>query len=472
MSQIAYADPKAAKPEVGLLGAPDSGAQEAAGFRAYLLAALPLIISLAVHWIFFIAYWIPETSTFPAHQWWLTQLSPMASKSLTSAGHPQVPDQIEQSGVAGLLLLGCGAAVLWLARTPYWLGRAAMMIPAGIGFLVVLVSIVALVVSGRLDDSGLSVVLMLVWVVSAGYATYRGFLADGPEPRRKTWRSGFGLLVAYALIGPAPVAVGRFMFAPGLRDAADALQQNTVALRLGALWTSSTVLLYLSGLMVGVCLWVAFQWWPPRRRLSFLGLSLTLAGTVILTGWLGWPTNTLAEKRVTTLTYDSPALDVSFTCGSWILDRPDREKRDPQPTQTLVITGFTCRNVTTYSGYRQVSTRTLPAPLAPVHASTPEGVPIQGRTIVAQYDGVVIVGMSTKLTGQANQLMGVRLADSAELWHYTCDSRQALAVRFASVPAGDRPELGHITRRELTPQVVVRCDGKTLGFNPATGPGR
>ena len=105
----------------------------------------------------------------------------------------------------------------------------------------------------------------------------------GPVPA-KTRRAGLVLLAAYAIIGLAPIAVGRWLFAPELRDAAAILQANTVSLRLAALWTTSTWLLYLCGLLVGGIVWVAYQWWPPRRERRFGGLSLALVGLVIFTG--------------------------------------------------------------------------------------------------------------------------------------------------------------------------------------------
>ncbi len=159
-----------------------------------------------------------------------------------------------------------------------------------------------------------------------------------------------------------------------------------------------------------------------------------------------------------------------FTCGSWILDPADPNARGLQPVQTLVITGFTCRTATIFAGYRQVSTRTLPGSLSPVRATTPDGRPITGKIVVAQYADVLVVAMSDRMTGRANQLMGLRMSDSAELWSYRCEGRDPLGVRFAAVPAGDRPELGHLTVRELAPQVIVACNGRTLRFDPATGP--
>lgn len=471
MSQIDYANPKAAKPVLGQLAAPETGAEEAIRIRTSVAVVVPLVISLAVHWIFFIAYWIPETSTFPAHEWWLTQLSPVVSKALTSAGEPQVPAQENQSGLGGLILLGCSFALLWLSRTRYWLGRTAMAVPAALGLLVGLVTLGALVISSTLRDSALSVVLLGVWVASAGYAAYHGFLADTPEREPKTWGTGVPLLVAYALIGPAPTAVGRCLFAGDLRDAAAGLQVNTVSLRLAALWTPSTALLYLAGLLAGVTVWVAYQWWPPRRRLSFVGLSLTLAGSLLLCLGLGWPISTVAQQRVTTLLYASPSGDVHFTCGSWIL-APEPDGPVQQPTRTLVVTGFTCKTATTFAGYRQLATRTLPASLSPVRASTPDGTAITAKLVVAQYSDLLVMGMSDRVGGQINQLVGLEVGSPTVRWIYRCPGRGPLTVRFAAVPGGDRPELGYVSDTELTPQVVLRCGTTNLSFDPATGPPR
>ena len=92
-----------------------------------------------------------------------------------------------------------------------------------------------------------------------------------PSPAAsQTWHSGLPLLAAYAIVGLAPIAVGRWLFAPELRDAAYALQKNTVALRLAALWTPATALLYLCGLLLGVAVWVAYQ---RGRRAAMLGSS-------------------------------------------------------------------------------------------------------------------------------------------------------------------------------------------------------
>lgn len=472
MSQIGYANPQAAKPDLGVIGGADAAAEDTASLTAQQIAAIPLIISVVAQLIYFVAYWIPETIGVPAHEWWLSQLSPLASSWLTSGGESQVLIQDHQSGVPGALLLLCGGALFWLSRTPYWLGRTAMLVPTAIAALVALGTGVSLVITADLRAATLGFMVMLAWVAIAGYATYRCYLADPPQATTKSWRSGVPLLGAYVLVGPVPTAVGRFLFAPDLRDAAASLDHNTVALRLAALVTPSAILLYLCGVLVGVTVWLTYQCWPVRRELSFVGRVLALALTIVLTGLLGWPANTYAEKRVTTLLYESPADSVHFTCGSLIMDQPRSAGPGQQPILTMVVNGFTCRTVTTYAGFKQLGTRTLSTSVSPVKTSTPEGRAISGKIVAAQYGDVLVIASSNRLDGSASQLTGLRIGASGELWNYDCAGKKALAVRFAAVPTGDRPELGHVTVGEQGPAVVTRCASRKLSFDPTTGPRR
>jgi hypothetical protein len=470
VTKITYTNPRAARPDVGSLG--PSTAERAEDSRKIRMAAtIPLVISLGAQWVFFIHYWIPETSAFPAHELWLTQLSPLASAALTSGGQPQVPAQNGQWGLPALVLLVCAFALFWLSRTPHWLGRTAMLAPAALGLVAALASVIALAVKGEVRSTVVGVALLITWVWSAGYAALHGFLDNLAPLPPKTWHSGLPVLAAYAIIGPAPTAVGRCLFAPELRDAALALQNNTVALRLAALWTGSTVLLYLCGLLIGVAVWVAYQAWPPRRDRAFIGRCLIVVGILIVTGAIGWPATALADKRVDQLTYASPADDIHFTCGSWILDQPTPVTQQREPVKTLVISGFTCQTVTAYSGYQQLSTHTLPVSLSPVIAYTPEGAKISGRIVAAQYGDVIVVAGTNRYDGRSNELLGLGVTDSAELWRYSCPDG-ALGVRFANVPGGDNPAQGHITQGEVAPEVVASCGGQIVRINPMTGPPR
>jgi hypothetical protein len=429
-----------------------------------------LIISLGAQWVFFIHYWIPETSAFPANSLWLTQLAPLASVALTSEGQPQVGAQNGQWGLPALVLLVCAFALFWLSRTRHWLGRTAMLAPAALGLVAALAIVIGLAVRDSLSSSLIGVLLLTTWVFSAGYAALHGLLDNlGPMPP-KTWHSGLPLLIAYAILTPAPTAVGRWLFAPEIRDAAARLQDNTVALRLAALWTPSTALLYLAGLLVGTAVWVAYQAWPPRRERAFVGRALIVIGILIITVAVGWPAASMANKRVTELTYASPADEVHFSCGAWILDQPSTVAPQQEPAKTLVISGFTCQTVTAYSGYQQLSTHNLPVSLSPVIAYTPDGARISGRIVAAQYGDVLVVAGSDRFDVNANEVLGIGLTDSAQLWRYTCDRGPSMGLRFANVPGGDNPPEGHITQGEVSPQVVVACQGQTIPINPVTGP--
>ena len=340
MTKITYTNPGAARPEVGSL-APSSAERAEESRKIRQAAVIPLVISLGAQWVFFINYWIPEMSAFPANELWLTQLSPLASAALTSDGQPQVQAQNGQWGLPALVLLVCAFALFLLSRTRHWLGRTAMLAPAALGLLAALASVIGLAAKGEVRSTLIGVLLLITWVWSAGYASLHGFLDNLAPLPRKRWHSGLPLLAAYAIVLPAPTAVGRWLFAPDLRHAAYALQDNTVALRLAALWTAASVLLYICGLLLGVAVWVAYQAWPPRRDAGFIGRCLIVVGILIVTAAVGWPATRVAEKRVTELTYESPADDVRFTCGTWILDPPTTATVQREPAKTLVISGFT-----------------------------------------------------------------------------------------------------------------------------------
>ena len=188
---------------------------------------------------------------------------------------------------------------------------------------------------------------------------------------------------------------------------------------------------------------------------------------VIFTGAVGLWAAAVSAQRVTALVYASPADDVRFSCGSWVLDPPAGQGR-VEPRVTMVISGFSCRTVTTFSGYRQIFSRTLPTELSPIIAQTPEGGLIDQKVVAAQYGDILVVAASARIDNQANQLVGMRIGDVAERWKWSC--ADAITVRFAGVPAGDNAALGHITIGEDRPTVVATCAGQPVLFDPTTGP--
>ncbi|GAA1830001.1 hypothetical protein ACFFOM_04660 [Microlunatus capsulatus] len=459
-----YADPHAPAPTLSPVGVPERPDDRARFVtRVRVAATVPLVIGLGTHVLFLVAYWIPETSAFPAHDWWLGQLSPLVSEALTSDGEAQVEAQWRQPGLGGLLLLLAAVALFVLDRRPRLLGPGAAVLPAAVGTLVALVTAVALVLGGRPSASGLTLVLLALWVGTAGYAALAGLLVDTEAYRERRWRHGVVLLAAYAVVGPVPTAVGRALFGPQLRDAAAALQGNTVALRLAALTNGTTLLLYLSGLLVGVAVWGAYQCWPPRRDLRTGLRVLVLVGALVLTALVGSAAAGPAERRAEQLRQDSPADAIRFSCGAASLDGSG----PGAPARTLVITGFTCTTLTTYEGYRQQVTRELPFSLAPVTVRDPDGRRLPGRVVSAQYGPTLVLVGSSRVDTGADELLAVAVDDGRELWRSSCPDRRPLRLRFTGVPGGDDPQHGRLAAGPAA--VVVTCAGRTTRLDPDTG---
>jgi hypothetical protein len=463
VSQIDYANRAAQRPRLGPLTSSEKERETASKNRAW--ATVPFSISLTVNLFFLLQYWIPETSGFPYSQWWMSQLAPLASPWLTSRGEPQVPEQYG-SGLAPAVMLVAGFFLVSLSRSPKWWARVGILVPAAVGGLASLGVLVRLLATGGNRTSTLSVMLLLLWMFAAGYVAAQGFQDRLGTPPPKTLRSGLAALVGYALIGPLPIAVGRALFAPELRDMAVALQGNTVAFRMSALWTTSTLTLYLSGLIVGASLWVLYRWWPQRRGTQVTVLLVSMAVMLIITSGFGWTAARLAGVRTTQLALGSPALEPALSCGAWA--RPQTNPREPM--LTLGLTGSDCQTVTIFEGYRQLSTGTVDISMSPIEARTPENQPIPNETVGALYGDIVVVAASDRLDRAPTTVLGLRITDGSEAWRESCED---MTIRFASVPAGDDPTKGHITEEgENVPQVLLGCPGVSRSLDPQTGKDR
>jgi hypothetical protein len=461
VSHIDYANRAAQRPGLGPLSSSEKEQETATKNRAW--ASVPFSISLTVNLIFLLHYWLPEMNEFPGRVWWLTQLAPLASPWLTSRGDPQVAAQ-QGFGLGPAVLLLSGFFLVCLSRSRRWWGRIGILVPTAIGGLAGLGILVELLTTGGNRTSTLSVMLLLLWLTAAAYAATQGFQDRLGSPPPKNWRSGLPALVGFALIGPLPVAVGRALFAPELRDMAVVLEGNTVALRLAALATASTAWLYLSGLLVGVSLWVLYRWWPLRRGTQVTGLLIAMAVMLIVTSAFGLVSAGLAGVRTTQLTYGSPAAEGTFSCGAW----PQPQTNPNEPMLTLGVTGAGCRTVTIFEGYRQRSTGTVPDSLSPIEARTPENRPILAEDVGAVYGDIVVLAATNRLDQAPTSLLGLRITDGSEAWNLSCPD--GLTVRFAMVPTGEDATLGHITEEgETVPQVVVGCAGTTMSLDPQTG---
>jgi hypothetical protein len=462
MSQhIDYANRAAQRPGLGPLTSTDREREVATKNRAW--ASVPFSISLTVHLIFLLYYWLPEMNDFPGNGWWVNQLGPLASPWLTSRGEAQVSTQPE-FGVASAVMLLAAFLLVCLSRSRRWWGRVAILVPAAVGGLAGLGILVGLLSTGGNRTSTLSVMLLLLWLAVTGYVAAAGFQDRLGSPPPKTWRSGLPALVGYALIGPLPLAVGRALFAPDLRDQAYALEGNTEALRLAALVTASTAWLYLSGLLVGVSLWVLYRWWPLRRGNQVIGVLVAMAVMLVITSGFGWTAARLASVRTTQLALGSPAGEPALSCGAWAQPRESAV----EPVLTLGVTGAECRTVTIFEGYRQLSTGTVPISLSPIEAKTPENRPILSEQVGALYGEIVVVAATNRLDRAPISLLGLRITDGSQAWEFSCPD--PLTVRFSLVEPNDDPAQGHITEEgETVPQVLVGCGGKTSSLNPQNG---
>ena len=239
------------------------------------------------------------------------------------------------------------SCLVCLSRTRRWWGRFAILLPAAVGLLTGLGMLVNMLTTGGNRTSALSVMLLVLWMIAAGYAANQGLQNRLGHPPAKTWRSGIPVLLAYAVVTPAPTAVGRWLFAPELRDVAIELQGNTVGLRMAALWTASSCL-GLPGWVVGRGHHLGHvSVVADAARIAGDGADRGHRGDVPLHGAVGWTASSLAADRVDHLRSESPASEPIFTCGALELDRSRRSRpgrwrslaQDATPSRSSRATG-------------------------------------------------------------------------------------------------------------------------------------
>ena len=98
-------------------------------------------------------------------------------------------------------------------------------------------------------------------------------------------------------------------------------------LRLSALWTASTAWLYLSGLLVGVTIWVIYRWWPTAPGTQVTGADRAMAVMFLITGAFGWTAAELAAVRMTPAQAGQPGAEA--TLHLWRLGSPQATRREP-----------------------------------------------------------------------------------------------------------------------------------------------
>jgi hypothetical protein len=456
-------EPGQAAPELGLLGE-NRKRQLPSARQALALAHVPLAISATVWWLFFMAYWVPEFHNFPGGDFLLTQLSPLASPGITTQGEPIVAIQVGRTGIMAGFLLLAALAIPPLARTQFWLARLGLVVISYLAIVAAAVTLLGIIVRGQLQDTALGVIGLIAWVIAALLTSWRSIWVDVStlpiRPKRALW-----LLALYALFVPAPLAVGRWLFAPELRDAAVSVLDSGLTLRWAALLTPISLPLYLSGLLLGVLVACTYAYLPPRwpgtrrRTPVFAGIS-----ALVLLLILSSVASAGALNRVARLASASPADDLTFSCGHWIDDQ-----MLGGPKGTLIVSGARCDQATSYSGYRRTGGSELGGSLMPIRATLPDGKPLSARYVSARYSDIVVMATTTRLDAQSDALVAVRVSDGARAWTFHCADGRPLGVRFAGGSDPADPSAGRITNGSEPDSVITSCSDGAARLDPTTG---
>ena len=469
-------------PDVEYAGPPTAGKRRHRDPRTALQwAYLPMIVSLLVNAVFLVAYWVPEFARFPGHAWLFDQLGPLASTTLTSHGQPVADVQVGRGSLVPTFMLLASLPLPALFRSRQW--QLRLVVPALFGYLAAMgsvITVLGLLARGQFLGSFLGVALMAGWVTAVGVTVYRLIWVNTDHlPRRPTrvlW-----IVVLVALLHPLAIAIGRWVFAPELRDAAaQLLSSGQDSLQYAALITPTSVAVYLSGVAVVLVGWAWYMLVPPwlpvrtpwvrkstgRRAPAALGPRVLILGiSVVALAVCGGLASYGGQARTQQITLGSPVDDLALTCASWT------QQPEKKAAQTLALSGPGCSTVTAFSGFAQSAQQQLSEQFSPVRAKTPDGTSIKGRVVAAQYGPVVIMASTggEGYGGAPDQLQGIRVADGQRIWTFRCDDDGDLSLRFAGADAGDDPTAGRVTEFVEKPSVVAVCSNATVSLNPQTG---
>jgi hypothetical protein len=210
-----------------------------------------------------------------------------------------------------------------------------LVIPALFGYLAAMGSVITLLgllARGQFLGAFLGIALMAGWIAAVGVTVYRLIWVntdDLPQrPTRVLW-----IVVLVALLHPVAIAIGRGVFAPELRQAADELLgSGQDALQYAALITPASIAVYLSGVAVVLVGWAWYMvvppWQPVRtpwvrkttghRSAGALGPRLLILGAsvvaLVVTGGLA---SYGGQARAQQIALGSPVDDLALTCASW-----------------------------------------------------------------------------------------------------------------------------------------------------------
>lgn len=403
----------------------------------------------------FVAYWVPEVGLLLPTDLVVVQVSPLVAPVIASAGQAQAATQ---SGVAGVLpaIFLAAALVSRVASTSRRsLVRAALAPAALLASATALVQLLLCLRAGEKAAAGL--VLLGVMAV-LGVQTARSSLGVNPDSVAARTQPSVGALVGFGVSVVGPIALGRCLFAPTLRDAAARLPRSLGWSALG--WSTSWPL-WLAGMAVFAVAWALVQLVPPWRGRHLVAPVLILVLGIGAGFSYAFPTaRDVGRVRAAEIATGSPADSIPQLCTAWW--------RRTTPERTIATSGRSCATVTVFTGYSVVASHHTAMRLGDfTDLETPEGDTVGRNDANALYGDVFVTAASTTGDDTADAVVGLDFGTGAVKWRWTCRDPN-LRVRFAGT--GHDNSGARQTRAGEGARVVVSCGGgRTVRLNPATG---
>ncbi|GGA62049.1 hypothetical protein GCM10011490_10530 [Pseudoclavibacter endophyticus] len=452
--------------------------------RRSRVAGAPAVAMLVLGWAAAVAYWIPELP-FAMIVPGLFEQFLAAVPSPVFTGGAALFDGAPDAGVGSVVAFASAVALGFVARQG---GRARYAVaPLGVVLAAAAVPIVTVSLQAPLDRAvslfvGASCVVVGA-LVALNAARGRNRPGVHPYSRRtfelRAWRRRW--LIAYLVVVPLPLAVGRAIACGELRDrAAEIARSESVALFM-TLLSPATPLAYLLGAALGVAAWAALRCVPPLSELTVTGTGLArrlapsmkrpavVAPAIVVVAMLvaglaavAPMARDTADETVAT-TYASVPADGRDTCATVVLAGSS--------PQLGLRPGAGCVGLASYAGYVQTGVAQTNDDYGSASGSTtPEGEAIGSGMAGAVYEPVFVVAGADG-GSVVNVMTAFSFDDASIVWRFACPGGEPFTFRFAGSAAGDRPATGRLTLEGEPEAVFVGCANGVYRLDPRTGGG-
>lgn len=448
--------------------------------RAARAARWPAALLGTANCALFTRLWLPETRGLPLLEPLLQQLEPLAAWPLLALG--RIPDGPPGGAVAGFALLAALTLGTASDRGGFWRHLAP---PAA---AVLLLACLALLPDALADFpariGAFFVLLACIGfggsVLSGRWRAHRAREADPyARPMPNAGAAATSALLVFCLFLLPPIALGRALLAPEVRERSAQLVDSGSSAAPLMLLSPATLLSLLGGVAAALVLWSLTRLLPPHRIRAFAAAS-----TKPPYAWpaeplrrrLTGPAVTAAVTIVAVVALVAPAADAQ---GAALVER----SRSAAPSG-WGCTGWSaeslpgrhllgadgCRRVDAYLGYERVAVggeelgQAIGAEL-----TTPEGERIARGPIAAVYDPLLVLVGSTREDGRADAVVGLRFEDASTAWRFSCPGGEPLRTVRLAGSAQEDPWAGRQTLDEEGELVLVGCQDGLHLLDPRSG---